>query len=169
MPGIYRRGTYGGSVGTNFDDLDAHIVNMRAESDEMWPALQPLQPNPPKSGGLSGPVDTFVFDASLPEIGPGTVRGARIGCSKQARTKQLSPIPGGRSGSGWSGDAPAGLRGPVASRLPRLVSSQRDQCTSMQCAPIGCNCPGFLRGSAARMTQVISLHVTRSNSPGFVT
>ena len=106
MPEIYRRCTYGGRARNDIDDLDAQLVNMRGESDEMWLALQPFQSNPPKSDGLSGPVDTFLFDALLPEIGPGTARGAQIGCSKQARTKQLSPIPGGnpkgRSGPGWS-------------------------------------------------------------------
>jgi len=67
------------------------------------------------------------------------------------------------------GDAAAGLRGPVTSRLLRLVSSQSDHRKSMQCSPIGCNCPGVPRKNAAGMTQGIGLHVTPLNSTGFVT
>ena len=101
----HRRGTYGGRARTYFGDLDTHIGNRRGKSDGMWPALQPWHLNPPESGERSGPVDTL-FDALLPGIGPGTARGARIGCSKQARTNQLSPIPGDkpkeRRRPGWS-------------------------------------------------------------------
>lgn len=54
---------------TYFGDLDTHIGNMRGKSDGMWPALQPWHLNPPESGELSEPVDTFLFDALLPEHG----------------------------------------------------------------------------------------------------